>query len=112
MNDIYAGNVVGGYSEGAKVAALGSAQGNLKASQLPLTQLEKNIGALHDTITQLEERIRPVLTPPANPENDSNSTETVRPAERSPLSEQLAANNYRISTAIKRLHKLMDKLEC
>lgn len=80
-----------------------------KGSKLPLSQQEKTISMLHDTIDQLEARLSAVLGPPHNTEKDEAST--AEPG-MSPLAEQLHTNNRGIARATYKLHELTDRLEC
>jgi archaellum component FlaC len=79
-------------------------------SKLPLTNQEKTIAELHETINQLTSRLKPVLTPV--PEVDRNTNEGRDVVSQSPIAEQLDANNRSISLASRNLRGLMERLEC
>ena len=80
------------------------------SSRLPLSNQEKAIAELHDTIGQLTSRLKPVLTPV--PESERNATDDKAQPVQSPLAEQMQANNYVIYKASNKLHALMERLEC
>lgn len=80
-------------------------------NQLPLSSQEKAIAELHDTISQLTNRLKPVLTPV--PESaDRNATEDETTPVQSPVAEQMNANTRGIDKAIAKIRALMDRLEC
>lgn len=81
------------------------------SSRLPISEQEKCIAELHETISILTDRLKPVLTP--TPEVDRNATED-RPDGPvfSPLATQLEANNGGIRKATRKLSNLLERLEC
>lgn len=79
------------------------------ASKLPLSDQEKALVVLHETIDSLTRRLSAVL----EPEHDAESATTpADPREGSPLREQLLANNRGINAASNRLRRLADRVEC
>ena len=80
------------------------------SSQLPLSHQEKAIAELHENISQLSSRLKPVLTPDSPSDNVKEGVEA-KPVQ-SPLASQLAANNNGISMASRKLRMLMERLEC
>lgn len=81
------------------------------SSQLPLSHQEKAIAELHETISQLTSRLKPVLTPDVPSDNARDKAEEARPIQ-SPLAAQLASNNTGINNASRKLRALMERLEC
>lgn len=81
------------------------------SSQLPLSNQEKAIAELHETISQLTSRLKPVLTPDMPSETEKDRGEDVRPVQ-SPLAGQLSSNNIGIHKASVKLRILMERLEC
>ena len=81
------------------------------STRLPLSQLEKELTALHETIAMLENRLSAVLTPEYPSERVEGSTEATE-REGSPLYYQLLANNRSLESARGKLKALMDRLEC
>ena len=79
-------------------------------SKLPLSSQEKILSELHDTISQLTVRLKPVLTPV--PEIDRSATEDRSLPSQSPLADQIDANNRGFSSASRKLRDLMERLEC
>lgn len=90
-------------------------RGDLKSglsvgSRLPLSHQDKAIAELHETINQLAQRLKPVLTPVKEVDKASNGEEARDIV--SPLAEQLATNNGAIHRASRNLRGLMERLEC
>lgn len=81
------------------------------SSQLPLSHQEKAISELHEMITQLTVRLKPVLTPdtPVDKERALNDeTKSIQ----SPLATQLEANNKGVSEASRKIRDIMERIEC
>lgn len=96
------------YDEEEKVAADYPAE--RASSKLPLSHQEKSLVELHDTISQLTARLKPVLTP-VTTEGGVPSSDKSAPVQ-SPLADQLEANNGGIRKASNKLRALMERLEC
>lgn len=79
------------------------------SSRLPLSTQEKALAELYDTITQLMDDLRPVLTPACETE-PSNSSDKAEPVQ-SPIADQLDVNNRAIQRATRSLRALMERLE-
>jgi uncharacterized coiled-coil protein SlyX len=79
-------------------------------SRLPLSPQEKAIAELHETISQLAGRLKPVLTPVNQTTEREPGTEAKETA--SPLADQLHANNKGIQRASESLRAIMERLEC
>lgn len=81
-------------------------------SRLPLSHQEKAIAELHETINQLAQRLKPVLTP-VNEAGGREPSESVEAKDiTSPLAEQMNANNRGIRRASDNIKGLMERLEC
>lgn len=80
------------------------------ASRLPLSHQEKALAELHETISMLTTRLKPVLTP-VSTEPSGSATDKAAPVQ-SPLADQLEANNGGIRKASNKLRALMERVEC
>lgn len=80
-------------------------------SKLPLSPQEKTIAELHDVISQLTDRLKPILTPVPQSDRTMPGEDKATPVQ-SPLAEQLDANNYGIRKASSKIRDLMERLEC
>lgn len=78
-------------------------------SRLPLSQQEKAIAELHATINDLAVRLKPIMT---NVNDVDKHGEEQADSDKSPLAQQLEANNRGIHTASRNLRGLMERLEC
>lgn len=82
----------------------------MRSSRLPLSEQEKCLAELHETISVLTDRLKPVLTP--SPEVDRNATEDrAEGPVISPLAAQLEANNGGIRKATRKVANLIERLE-
>lgn len=79
-------------------------------SRLPLSQQEKALAELHETISVLTDRLGSVLTPVSN-DAMKEAGDRATPSQ-SPLAEQLDANNMGIRKASTKLSALMERIEC
>lgn len=82
-----------------------------EGSKLPLSDQEKAIAVLHETISQLESKLSAVLVP-ANREATETNEKISEKGVVSPLNEQLGANNRGIRRASSNIVDLIDRLEC
>lgn len=80
-------------------------------SKLPLSNQEKAIAELHETINQFAGRLKPLLTP-VNEVNRENGMDAEKDTSISPLAQQMEANNRGIHRASDSLRGLMERLEC
>jgi hypothetical protein len=83
----------------------------VKSSRLPLSEQEKALCVLQETVNELYDNLRPVLEPEYPSETVGPDTE-IAEREGSPLQEQLKANNRGIYSINSRLRLLIDRLEC
>lgn len=81
-----------------------------KSSRLPLSEQEKCLVMLHDSISILTERLSAVLTPEQEYPSKDGGDKAV-PA-RSPLAEQLDVNNTGILKASRKIDMLVERVEC
>jgi hypothetical protein len=79
-------------------------------NKLPVVHQEKVLAEMHETISMLEDRLQPVLTPTPDAEESVNMNEDR--ASQSPLGEQIGVNNASITRASRRLRYIMERLEC
>lgn len=80
-------------------------------TRLPLSHQEKAIAELHETVNELVQRLRPVLTP-VNEVSEREPSDNEARDIASPLADQLSANNQGIRKASSNLRGLMERLEC
>lgn len=80
------------------------------SSKLPLPHQEKFLAELHETISQLENRLKPVLTPMLK-DGESVKADSADKAVASPIANKLHDHNGRIRSATNKLHGLMSRLE-
>lgn len=81
------------------------------SSKLPLGEQEKALVALHDSISELTSRLKPILTPRVEADGNAPSEDRGAPMQ-SPLADQLDSNNSSIRKASDKLHLLIEHLEC
>lgn len=93
-----------GLDEPSKLGGIGS--------RLPLSNQEKAIAELHETINQLASRLKPILTPVHEVDETSVGVGEKEIAAVSPLAEQLEANNRGIHRASSNINGLLKRLEC
>lgn len=86
------------------------ADDNRVGSKLPITSQQKALSELHDVISQLTGRLKPVLTPV--PESDSKPSEDRAMPVQSPLAELISENTEDVRRASRKLRALMERLEC
>lgn len=78
-------------------------------SRLPLLDQEKCIAKLHDSINQLVHKLNRVLAPESETRADGENARTIS---GSPLGQQLDANNRAIDSATRKLHSIIERIEC